>query len=312
MYRTTACRWSLGLILFVCASAPQLAFAQSTTPGAVLLEPGAAERIATGFSFPEGPVWHPDGYLLFSDIHADSINKWTPDGVVAAIHLQGGHPNGLTLDRQGELIACEQITRRVVRIAKDGTAVILAAEYDGKKLNSPNDVVVKSDGSIYFTDPPYGSMWGTRQELVFAGIYRLLPGSHRLDLLTKDIPGPNGIAFSPDEKALYVSDTDGMIVYVFDVLNDGTLANKRIFIEQRFWPDGLKVDAAGNLYVSSGMPSVMIFDSHGRHLEDIAIPEPTTNCAFGGSDYRTLFVTAGGSLYRVRIKVPGIPVFTHR
>ena len=204
------------------------------------------------------------------------------------------------------MIACEQTSRQISRAELDGTILSLASGYQGKRLNCPNDVVVKSDGSIYFTDPPYG----TKQELTFAGVYRLSPDHNTLDLLVGDIPTPNGLAFSPDEKVLYVSNTDGMNIYAFDVLPDGTLGSRSVFIEMHGWPDGMKVDIKGNLYVSDGMFAISVYDSMGKHLLDIATPEDTTNCAFGGPDNKTLFITAGGSVYRVHLKVQGIPVST--
>ena len=277
-----------------------------------LVESGEAERIATGFINTEGPVWHPDGYLLFSDINGDTIYKWTPDGKVEKFRSPSGMSNGLTFDKLGRLIACEHSNRRVSRTEPDGTIVTLVNEYKGKRLNSPNDAVVKSDGSIYFTDPPYGlPPWSSegKQELSFQGVYRILPDGKTLELLVKDIYRPNGLAFSPDEKVLYVADSEGsQYVHAFDVQPDGTLANRRIFVKNVGYPDGIKVDLSGNLYVTTNMGSVKIFDSTGKHLGDIATPEITRNCAFGGPDNKTLFITAMTSVYRVQLKIPGVQV----
>jgi gluconolactonase len=277
-----------------------------------LVESGAPERIATGFSFTEGPVWHPDGYLLFSDITGNTINKWTPDSKVEVFRSPSGHANGLTFDRQGRLIACEHSNRRVTRTEPDGTIVTLADEYEGNKLNSPNDALVKSDGSIYFTDPPYGltSKHGIpgKQELKFQGVYRLLPDGKTLELLVDDIVRPNGLVFSPDEKVLYVANSRGSIIYAFDVQPDGTLANRRVFVTLSGWADGIKVDMNGNLYVTTNKSVVRVYDSAGKHLGDIVTPEGTTNCAFGGPDNKTLFITARTSVYRVQLKVQGVPV----
>jgi gluconolactonase len=272
-----------------------------------LVEPGAPERIATGLRFTEGPVWHPDGYLLFSDIPANTIYKWLPDGTVETFRSPSGHSNGLTFDRQGRLIACEHSNRRVSRTEPDGTIVTLASEYNGSRLNSPNDAVVKSDGSIYFTDPPWGltaqyGIPGTR-ELPFEGVYRLSPDGETLDLLEADIH-PNGLAFSPDEKVLYVAAQQPDRIYAFDVQPDGLLANRRVFTNVSGGPDGMKVDMRGNLYVAV-MAGVRVYNSEGMHLGDIVTPEWPANCGFGGDDNRTLFITATTSVYRVQMTVQG-------
>jgi sugar lactone lactonase YvrE len=264
------------------------------------------EQIASDLKFTEGPVWHPDGYLLFSDIPADIIYKWTTDGKLGVFLSPSGNSNGLTFDKQGRLIACEHGNRRVTRIEADGKVVSLAEKYDGKRLNSPNDVVVKSDGSIYFTDPPYG-IQPDQQELSFNGVYRISPDGV-LTLLVNDIDRPNGLVFSPDEKVLYIADTARKHVKAFDVKLDGTLANGRVFAdlsaEKVDGPDGMKVDVKGNLYVTSGV--TWVFDNSGKHLGDIVTPEPPANCAFGGSDNKTLFITARTSVYKVQLKVVGI------
>ena len=273
-----------------------------------LVEPGEPERIATDLEFTEGPVWHPEGYLLFSDIPANTIYKWTPDGKPEKFRSPSGNSNGLTFDRQGSLVACEHGNRRVSRTEPDGAIVTLADKYQGKRLNSPNDVVVKSDGSIYFTDPPYG-VQPDQRELDFQGVYRIAPDG-TLTLLVDDFDKPNGLAFSPDEKALYVCDTARKHVRAFDVQPDGTLANDRIFVDlsskQQHGPDGMKVDVNGNLYVTSGV--VWVFDNTGKHLGDIATPEAAANCAFGGPGNKTLFITARPSVYCVQLKVQGVKV----
>ncbi len=199
-----------------------------------LVESGVPERIATGFKFTEGPLWHPDGYLLFSDITGNTIYKWTPDGMIEPFRSPSGYSNGLTFDKQGRLIVCEHSNRRITRTDLDGTVVVLADKYDGKRLNSPNDAVVSSDGSIYFTDPPYGltaqhGVPGT-QELSFQGVYRILPDGKTFELLMNNIHRPNGLAFSPDEKVMYIADTERSTVYAFDVQPDGTLANRRFLL----------------------------------------------------------------------------------
>lgn len=289
------------------------ASAQATAGLDHLVEPGVPERIATGFTYTEGPVWHPDGYLLFTDIPGNKIHKWTPDSVAEIFRSPSGHSNGLTFDKQGRLIACEHSNRRITRTELDGTIVTLADKYDGKRLNSPNDAVVKSDGSIYFTDPPTGltarfGVPGT-QELAFRGIYRILPDGKTLELLVDDIHDPNGLAFSPDEKVLYIADRTRILA--FDVQPDGMLANRRSFVSLSGWMDGIKVDVNGNLYVTTfNRPVVEVCDDTGKHLGSITVPEATSNCAFGGADNKTLFITAERSVYRIRLKVQGIPVLS--
>ena len=272
-----------------------------------LVESGEPERIATDLKFTEGPVWHPDGYLLFSDIPANTIYKWTPDGELEKYRSPSGNSNGLTLDSLARLVACEHGNRRVSRTEPDGQIVVLADKYQGKRLNSPNDLVVKSDGSTYFTDPPYGVQPDER-ELDFQGVYRIAPDG-TLILLVDDFVKPNGLAFSPDESVLYVGDTDRKHVRAFDVQHDGTLANGRIFADlsaRQHGPDGMKVDAKGNLYVTAGV--VWIFDNTGKHLGDIVMPDPPANCAFGGPGNKMLFITARPSVYRVELKVQGAKV----
>jgi sugar lactone lactonase YvrE len=273
---------------------------------AELLVSQEPERIATGFQFTEGPVWHPEGYLLFSDIPANRIYRWSPDGTLESFRQPSGNSNGLTLDLEGRLIACEHGNRRVSRTEGDGTVVSLAAHYQGKRLNSPNDVVVKSDGSIYFTDPPYG-VQPEEQELDFHGVYRIAPDGS-LMLLTDDFDRPNGLAFSADESILYIDDTTRCHVRAFDVLSDGTLANGRLFADMRSTeiggPDGMKLDVGGNLYVT-GPGGTWLFDPAGSHLGTFVTPEKPANLAFGDADRRTLYITARTSVYRVRTELPG-------
>jgi gluconolactonase len=271
-----------------------------------LRAPGEIERIATGMEFTEGPVWHPDGYLLWSDIPPGIIYRWEEGKEKAVWRQPSGHSNGLTFDRQGRLIACEHGNRRVSRTEADGTVVTLADRYRGKRLNSPNDVVVKSDGSIYFTDPPYGVQEEDR-ELDFQGVYRIAPDG-TLTLLVDDFDRPNGLAFSPDEKILYIDDSGRKHIRAFDVLPDGTLANGRIFAEMDATkpgsPDGMKVDVHGNVYCT-GAGGLNVFAPTGRWIGLIEFPEIPANVAWGGPDYTDLFVTARTSVYRVRMKVQG-------
>lgn len=304
--------YKFGLLLVLFTGTAQFVSPQASAGLRDLVEPGEPERIATGFSFTEGPVWHPSGYLLFTDIPGNSIYRWTPDGKVTKFRSPSGHANGLTFDRQGRLVACEHSNRRVSRTERNGRIVTLASKYNGKKLNSPNDAVVRSDGSIYFTDPPYGlsSAYGLPglEELGFRGVYRLIPDSKTLELLVGDISSPNGLAFSPDEKVLYVADTELRKIYAFDVSTEGTLTNRHPFASTIGGPDGIKVDIKGNLYVTTGLPAVKVYDSKGNDLGVIRIPEMTRNCAFGGSENKTLFITASTSVYRIQLKVKGSPV----
>jgi len=273
-----------------------------------LVEADTLEQIATGFGFTEGPAWHPDGYLLFSDIPGNTIYKWLPDGKVETFRSPSGHANGLIFDRHGRLIACEHSNRRVSRTEPDGTIVTLAHEYNSSRLNSPNDAVVKSDGSIYFTDPPFGltSDFGIPgiQELLFEGVFRLSPDGETLELLEAELL-PNGLAFSPNEKVLYIMAQEPGRIYAYDVQPDGLLANRRVFTDLFAFPDGMKVDIRGNLYVTNNTLVVQVYDSEGIHLGDIVTPEPASNCGFGGDNNRTLFITAATSVYRVQMKVQG-------
>lgn len=266
------------------------------------------EKVAEGFKFTEGPLWHPDGFLLFSDIPADTIYQWKSGEQASVFRRPSGKANGNTFDNQGRLISGEHGNRRVSRMEKNGKVVTIASKYQGKRLNSPNDLAVKSDGSIYFTDPPYG-IKSEDEELGFYGVYRLTPDG-KLTLLVKDFVRPNGIAFSPDESKLYVNDSKEGHIRVFNVKSDGTLDNGRIFAEQKDAdkkgvPDGMKVDTKGNVY-STGPGGVWVFSPSGKLLGVIEVPKASTNLAWGDQDYKTLYITANENIYRIRLKVPGI------
>lgn len=323
--------------LIVCGAAVLPLLAQSSNEGTIrrldaaldkILSPAAKiEKVAGNFRFTEGPVWdRRGGFLLFSDIPSNAIMKWSSDGNVSPFRkdiFTGAHPdgalvgsNGLTLDRQGRLIAAEHGNRRVSRTEKDGTITVLADRYEGKRLNSPNDVVVRRNGDVYFTDPPYGLFRSNppdpakdpERELDFNGIYRISAG--RLELLAK-VASPNGIAFSPDEKRLYVnnSDANNKIWYVYDVKSDGTVGEGKVLYESKDKtagvPDGLRVDKNGNLW-SSGPGGINIISPDGKLLGVVQFPEVPANCAWGDADGRTLYVTARTGLYRIRTKVAGI------
>ncbi len=299
-------------------------------------------KLAEGFKFTEGPIWvsarqgvddggparrslGEGGYLLFSDPNSNIIWKYTPDGQLEVFRQPSGYSgadvaeygqpgsNGLTLDPQGRLTINEHGNHRVVRLEKDGAATVLADKYNGKRLNSPNDLVYKSDGSLYFTDPPFGLpkfFEDPRKELPFSGVYRWANG--KLTLLSTDFTGPNGIAFSPDEKYLYVGDWDEKkkVVMRYEVKPDGTLANGAVFFDMTSAPgedalDGIKVDQQGNLYVS-GPGGLWVLSPAGKHLGTIIAPRHVHNMTWGDADGRTLYLCARSALYRMRLGVAGV------
>ena len=275
----------------------------------------AFERLATGFLFTEGPLWHAaEKYLLFSDMPGDHMRKWSARDGVTSFRKPCAQSNGLAWDRQGRVVVCEHATSRLTRIEPDGGVTVLASHHAGKELNSPNDVVVKSDGGIYFTDPTYGrnEYYGTPRplDLDFRGVYRAEPDGGTLSLLADDFGQPNGLCFSLDESRLFVNDTERQHIRVFDVRSDGTLANGTVWAETTGEgpgaPDGMKVDTEGNVYCC-GPGGIHVFDAEGTILGVIRMPEPTANFCFGDDDYRSLFVTASNSLYRFRVIVPGRP-----
>ena len=272
-----------------------------------LIAPGATvERVANGFGFIEGPVWHRDGYLLFSDTPRAQVMKWHPTTGISVYRQPVTGTNGLTFDAQNRLLIAEQDGRQLVREELNGTLVTLASTYQGKKLNSPNDVALTADGSIYFTDPPYGLANGgtTGKELTFNGVFRLSTAG-ALTLLTSEFDRPNGLAFSPNEKILYIADTSRNIIRAFDVLADGSITNSRLFANVNS-PDGLKVDVNGNVWVAT-LNGVSVLDPTGQQITVIAVPEQPSNVGFGGSDLKTLYITARTGLYRIQLTVAGIP-----
>ena len=268
------------------------------------------QKLATGFQFTEGPVWHPDGFLLFSDIPASTIFRWSPDGTVEPYLGPSRNSNGLTYDRQGRLVACEHGGRQVSRMAADRQMLTVVDRYEGKRLNSPNDVVVHSSGSIYFTDPPYGISL-EESELGFFAVYRIDPDGS-LSLVVNDFIRPNGLAFSSDESILYINDSQRRHLRAFDVQADGSLGNGRVFVdmnvEEQGSPDGMKVDVEGNVYCTGG-GGLWVLDPAGHHLGTIAFAEQPANLAFGGPDNCTIYLTARTSLYSIRARVPGVKVF---
>ena len=286
------------------------------------------EKLADGFDWSEGPVWNSkDQYLIFSDIPKNTIWKYTaekgielfmkPSGYTGKSPFTGSEPgsNGLAYDKSGALILCQHGDRCVLRIAKDGTKTVLADKYMGKRLNSPNDLTFHSSGSIYFTDPPYGlpkQMDDKEKELDFQGVYRLSPDGKELTLLTKEMTRPNGIALSPDEKTLYVANSDPKMAIwkAFPVKEDGTIGEGKVFFDTTKWvgdkpglPDGMKVDTKGNIYATAP-GGVMIFSPDGTHLGTLSTGVPTANCGWG-NDGHTLYITADKSLVKIPLKTKG-------
>jgi gluconolactonase len=302
-----------------------------------ILAPDAKAELLKGdyFGFTEGPVWVQEGaagYLLFSDVAANAIYKWTPDGQLSVFLAKAGYtgtdmsraggqsfngrlylivagPVGITLDNQHRVVFTAHGDRAIVRLEKDGTRTVLADHYDGKRLNSPNDVVGKSDGAVYFTDPPGGLREGARsaeKELPYQGVYLWKEG--KLQLLDRSMTFPNGIALSPDEKYLYVNGDRKIMRYV--VQPDDTVANGELFVDMTKDPlpggtDGMKVDQKGNVFCV-GAGGVWIISPDGKHLGTIQLPVNAANFAFGDTDSKTIYFTARGNLYRIRTKIPGV------
>jgi gluconolactonase len=295
-----------------------------------------AQQLAEGYAFLEGPVWvRKGGYLLFSDIPANVIDKRTSDGKVSVFLKPSGYTgidpsqagrtidngratvnligsNAVTVDRQGRIVFCAQGDRSVVRIEKNGKRTVLADRFEGKRLNSPNDLVYKSDGALYFTDPPAGLPKGDddpKKEIPFDGIFLLKDG--KLQVLDKTFLRPNGLAFAPGEKFLYVNDSFKKTIMRFEVRPDDTLANGQVFIDMNGddapgVPDGMKVDLKGNVYCT-GPGGVWIISPEGKHLATIKTPERITNLAFGNADGKMLYLTGRtGELFGINLKVAGI------
>jgi gluconolactonase len=281
---------TLAVILFAAAS-----FGQDFTDLRI-------EKIAAGFEFTEGAVWSRDGFLLFSDVPADKVHKFIP-GKGTEVYRENTHgTNGNTLDAQGRLYSCESRTRRVIRIDRKGKEEVLAEKWEGKRLNAPNDIVVRKDGQIYFTDPAFGNQADTR-ELDFYGIYHISPKG-ALELIAKPKGRPNGLAFSPNGRILYVDNSDDRNVTAYDLDHNGAASNERVVVTGiKGVPDGMRVDEKGNLYVTAD--GVAIYSPEGKLLRIIEVPETPANCAFGDSDLQGLYITARTSVYHVRLNVKG-------
>jgi|SRR5579872_3590059 len=272
------------------------------------------QTVATGFGFTEGPMWDPVGFLYVSDETLNKIFRVSSDGKKEEV-IALGDPDGNTFDRQHRLIDCASVLRAIIAITPDGKYTVLADHYEGKKFNSPNDVIVGPDGALYFTDPTLDLVAGEKQEVPFQGVYRLYDKGS-VQLLTKDLTQPNGLAFSPDGKRFYVDDSQQKNIRVYDVAVDGSLTNGRIFGEEpggkhEGVPDGIKIDKDGNLFVT-GPKGIWVWDAKGNHLGTIVMPEQPANLAWGDKDYRTLYITATTSVYRLETKTTGfVPYLVH-
>jgi gluconolactonase len=273
----------------------------------ILTPESRVEPIGEGFQFTEGPAWLPHGYLVFSDIPADTMYRWTSVDGMNVFRRPSHHANGNTVDLQGRLVSCHHGSRRVTRTEEDGAVTVLASEYNGKKLNSPNDAVVKSDGTIWFTDPTYG-LKGREKELDGNYVFRLDPETGRMDVVADDFDMPNGLCFSPDEDILYIADSGKEpLVRVFNVAGDGTLeGGERFATMPEGVPDGMRVDQAGRLFSTSG-EGVCVYGPDGVLLGKILTPETAANCEFGGPDGRRLYITATSGVYRVDLAVGRAP-----
>ena len=274
-----------------------------------ILDSTEAERLATGFVFTEGPLWHPDGYYYFVDIRRSLLFRLSPGRAAEIVRENTGGGNGTTFDLQGRLVLCEGDNRRVTRTSADGRIEVLMDRFEGKRLNRPNDVVCRSDGSIYFTDPGLRVPLAER-ELPSAGVYRVKPDGSAS--LVVDCEYPNGLAFSPDERTLYVANTRWtQYIHAVELDASGAMVRRRIFADMSSdetdgVPDGMKVDVEGRVYCT-GPGGTWVFAPDGEKLGIIRTPEVPANLAFGGPDLRTLFFTARTSVYTMRVKVPGQP-----
>ena len=272
------------------------------------------EQLGTGFTFTEGPIWNPGGnFLLFSDMPGDTRRRWTASGGVEVLAHPSNKGNGLSYDLEGRLLICEHSTSSLIRVEPDGSRTVLASHWQGKELNSPNDLVVTADGAIVFTDPPYGRWPGfgveREQELDIQGVYRVTPDGE-MQLLADDFQKPNGLCFSPDEKTLWINDTDGGHVRRFSVSSDGSLTGGDVIYQQEGFsletgiPDGQKLDEAGNLWVS-GPGGLHVVTGEGELLGRILTPENVGNQAWGGEDWKTLFICTSSTVHTLRTTVAG-------
>lgn len=324
---------SLAVLLTGCSSAPPPATVSETrgVGSIVRLDPAldslvpkdaVIEKVADGFGFTEGPLWRPDGVLWFSDVTGNVVRSLTPAGkATVLIPNAGGEtsapagsfvgPNGMISDKDGYVLLCQHTNRRIVRVAKDLTVTPYLEKFEGKRFNSPNDLVYRSDGTLYFTDPPYGLVKQDEdpaKELKFNGVFRYANG--KLTAEIKDLSRPNGVALSPDGKTLYVANSDekNRIWMRYDVAADGSVSNGKVFADvtaekEAGLPDGFKVDSLGNVW-SSGPGGIWVFSPEGKHLGTLKMPEVPANCNWG-DDGKTLYITAVKSVYRIKTAVMG-------
>tara|TARA_B100001245_G_scaffold166531_1_gene125942 strand:+ start:100 stop:999 length:900 start_codon:yes stop_codon:yes gene_type:complete len=284
-----------------------------------------AKNLANGFGFTEGPLWHPDGHWLFVDIQKLQIHKMSPSGQLETYRDPSFGTNGMTFDKEGHLVICESDNRQIMRQQSDGSYTAIATHADGKRLNRPNDIVGRSDGTLYFTDPG-GRLSESERELDYSGVHIIAPNGSQ-SVGTTETECPNGLAFSPDEKILYVAITrldarcleekekkqlcEHQLIRAFDVADDGSLSNNRVFANMYSTedgvPDGMKVDVEGNIYCT-GSEGCWVFDASGKQLGIIRLPEIPANCAWGGPDNQTMLFTARTSVFSQRMKIPGTAI----
>jgi gluconolactonase len=335
MIKVLASTLALLLLADCSPQAPTPAFKQSDSVGSIVrlderldaLFPSGTkiEKVASGFKFTEGPLWKPTAVLWFSDVVGNVVRQWSPDGKVSEVLKPGGAddpsyapagsfigPNGMVMAKGGVVLLCQHGNRRIVQVGADSKVSSFLDRWEGKRFNSPNDLVFANDGALYFTDPPYGLVKqddDPSKEIPFNGVFRFADGKVRP--IIRDLTRPNGIAFSPDYKILYIGNTDEKrkVWMRYDVQPDGTVKNGRVFFDataekEPGVPDGMKVDSRGNLYCS-GPGGLWIFSPEGKHLGTIKLGETPANCAWGDSDFKTLYITAETSVYRVRLAVEG-------